>query len=65
MAGFLSKSELEALVVGSVGTPDLASEAVTDDKVAGDNKDGAAGTPSMRTLGTDPTQAAAGDHTHV
>ena len=58
-----------------VGTPELADGAVTsvkiadgtitDTDVAAANKDGAAGTPSMRTLGTGATQAAAGNHTHT
>jgi hypothetical protein len=34
---------------------------LTDVDVAGANKDGAAGVPSLRTLGTGPQQAAAGD----
>jgi 2-keto-4-pentenoate hydratase len=38
---------------------------VTDAKVAAANKDGTAGTASMRTLGTSATQAAAGNHTHT
>lgn len=42
----------------------LKDAAVTDAKVAADNKDGATGTASMRTLGTGAQQAAAGDHTH-
>ena len=33
MAGFLSKSELEALVAGSVQTGDLAPDAVTAEKI--------------------------------
>lgn len=46
---------------GSVTTAKLADGAVTDAKVAAANKDGAAATPSMRTLGAGPQQAAAGD----
>lgn len=38
--------------------------AVTHAKVAAANKDGGAGVPSMRTLGTGAQQAAAGDHNH-
>lgn len=41
--------------------PVIAALAVTDAKVAAANKDGAAGTPSMRTLGTGATQALAGN----
>lgn len=37
---------------------------ITDSHVAAANKDGVAGTASMRTLGTGATQAAAGNHTH-
>ena len=65
MAGFLSKAELEALVTGSVQTGDIADGAVTNGKVAADNKDGDAATASLRTLGAGATQAAAGDHTHA
>lgn len=39
----------------------IAALAVTDVKVATANKDGAVGTPSMRTLGTGALQAAAGN----
>src|SRR3982751_6486240 len=42
----------------------IANE-ITDTDVAAANKDGAAGTASMRTLGTGATQAAAGNHTHA
>jgi hypothetical protein len=40
--------------------PVIAALAVTDAKVAAANKDGAVGTPSMRTLGTGAQQALAG-----
>jgi hypothetical protein len=43
----------------------VAALSVTDAGVAAANKDGAAGTPSMRTLGTGAAQAAAGNHTHA
>lgn len=46
---------------GTYPNPAIAALAVTDAKVAAANKDGAAGTPSMRTLGTGATQAAAGN----
>lgn len=62
------------IVAGAVGTTELAADAVTsakiaagtivDNDVAAANKDGAAGTASMRTLGTGSSQAAAGNHTH-
>ena len=38
---------------------------LVDNDVATTNKDGAAATPSLRTLGTAATQAAAGNHTHT
>lgn len=38
---------------------------LTDADIASANKDGAAGTASLRTLGTGATQAAAGNHTHA
>ena len=38
---------------------------ITDTEVAVANKDGAAGTASLRTLGTGATQAAAGNHNHA
>lgn len=47
-------------VEGTVATT-IAALAVTDAKVASANKDGAAGTPSMRTLGNSSTQACAGN----
>lgn len=66
MGGDLSGTASNAqLAAGSVGTTELANLAVTDAKVAAANKDGTAGTASMRTLGTGATQAAAGNHTHA
>jgi hypothetical protein len=49
----------------AVSSSKIATSAVTDAKVAAANKDGLATVPSMRTLGTGPLQAAAGDHTHA
>jgi hypothetical protein len=46
---------------GDIKTEDIADLAVTDLKVASANKDGSAGTFSMRTLGTEALQAAAGN----
>jgi hypothetical protein len=46
---------------GTAASPQIAAGAVTDAEVAAANKDGAVGTPSMRTLGTGPTQAAPGN----
>jgi microcystin-dependent protein len=62
------------LATGAVTAVKLGNNAVTsakildativDTDVAAANKDGAAATPSMRTLGTGAQQAAAGNHTH-
>lgn len=53
---------------GSVTPPKLAPEAVTDASVASANKDGTAGTPSLRTLGPGRRQGLPGSyavpHTH-
>lgn len=46
---------------GSVTNSFLASEAVTGEKVASSLKNGAAGTPTLRSLGTGATEAAAGN----
>lgn len=48
---------------GAVTTSKLADQAVTDAKVAAANKDGAAGTPSLRTLGGGAQQAMPGNAT--
>ncbi len=53
------------IIAGAVGTTELAALAVTDAKVAAANKDGVAGTPSMRTLGTGSQQAAAGNDSRI
>ncbi|MCK1813260.1 hypothetical protein MTQ13_03055 [Streptomyces sp. XM4011] len=52
---------------GSVGTDQLADGAVTAAKLASGAipSGAAAGTPSLRALGTGATQAAAGNHTHT
>jgi hypothetical protein len=47
-------------LTGTYPNPQIASGIVTDADVAAANKDGAAGTPSLRTLGAGATQAAAG-----
>jgi hypothetical protein len=49
------------IIPGSVGGSDLAPGTVTAANVAAANKDGTPGTPSLRTLGTGPLQAAAGN----
>lgn len=46
---------------GTYPAPTVRALAITDAKVAAANKDGAAGTASMRTLGTGATQACAGN----
>lgn len=48
-------------LAGTYPNPTIALLAVTDAKVAVANKDGLAGTPSMRTLGAGATQACAGN----
>lgn len=47
-------------LTGTYPAPTVAALAITDAKVAAANKDGAAGTASMRTLGTGATQACGG-----
>lgn len=49
---------------GEVGASEIADATITDTEIAAANKDGAAGTASMRTLGTGASQAAAGNHAH-
>jgi hypothetical protein len=44
---------------------DIKDLTIVDGDVAAANKDGTTSTPSMRTLGTGSTQAAAGNHTHA
>lgn len=48
-------------LTGTYPAPTIAALAVTDAKVATANKDGAVGTPSMRTLGTGAAQAFPGN----
>jgi hypothetical protein len=48
-------------LTGTYPNPTVAALAITDAKVAAANKDGVAGTASMRTLGTGATQACAGN----
>lgn len=66
-AGQVVGSDIAAGTIGTaqladhaVTTPKLALLAVTDAQVAAANKDGAVGTPSMRTLGRGAQQAAPG-----
>jgi hypothetical protein len=49
------------LADNAVTGPKVAAGTLTDGDVAAANKDGAAGTPSLRTLGTGATEAAAGN----
>lgn len=52
-------------LAGTYPNPTIAASVITDTNVAAANKDGVAGTASMRTLGTGAQQAAAGNHTHT
>ena len=52
-------------LTGTYPAPTIAALAVTDAKVAVANKDGAAGTYSMRTIGTGALQAAAGNDSRL
>lgn len=63
--GAITSSPAGGALAGNYPNPSLADLTVTDAKVAAANKDGAAGTASMRTLGTGATQAAAGNHSHT
>jgi hypothetical protein len=47
-----------------VDSQDIRDLTIVDGDVAAANKDGTAGTPSLRTLGAGAQQAAAGDHSH-
>lgn len=53
--------QLAGDLTGTAASPQIASGVIVDGDVAAANKDGAAGTPSLRTLGTAGTQAAAGN----
>lgn len=53
------------LADNSVTSAKIVNGTITDADVAAANKDGAAGTPSMRTLGTGATQAAAGNDSRL
>jgi hypothetical protein len=50
---------------GAVTAPKIASGTITDTQVAAANKDGAAATPGLRTLGTGAQQAAAGNDSRI
>lgn len=50
---------------GIDGHNQIIAETITDVEIHPDNKDGLAGVPSLRTLGTGAQQAAAGNHDHA
>jgi len=52
-------------LTGTYPNPGVAAGAITDTKVAAANKDGLAAVASMRTLGTGPLQACAGDDSRL
>jgi hypothetical protein len=53
--------QLAGDLAGTATSPQIAPGVIVDGDVNAANKDGAAATPSMRTLGTSATQAAAGN----
>lgn len=53
--------QLAGDLTGTATSPQIAAGVITDAEVAAANKDGAAGTASMRTLGTGASQAMAGN----
>lgn len=65
LAGPGSGSQVATIAALAVTTGKIALLAVTDAQVATANKDGTAGTPSMRTLGTSVGQALAGNDVSV
>lgn len=54
--------QLAGDLTGTATSPTVAALAITDGKVAAANKDGAVGTPSMRTLGNGAAQAMPGNY---
>ena len=50
-------------LAGTADSPQIASGVITDAEISSANKDGSAGTPSLRTLGTGATQAMPGNTT--
>jgi hypothetical protein len=50
--------------LSSITSSQITDGTITDTDIATANKDGTAGTASLRTLGTGAAQAAAGNHTH-
>jgi len=57
--------QLAGDLAGTAASPQIAAGAIVDADVAAANKDGTAGTPSLRTLGTGSTQAAAGNDSRL
>jgi hypothetical protein len=52
-------------LTGTYPNPQIAAGAIVDADVAAANKDGLVAVPSLRTLGTNAQQAAAGNHGHA
>lgn len=61
--GALGTIQLAGDLAGTATSPQIAAGVITDVDVAAANKDGVAGTASLRTLGTGAVQAAAGNDT--
>ena len=59
--GALGTIQLAGDLTGTATSPQIAAAVITDAEVAVANKDGAVGTPSMRTLGAGAQQAAPGN----
>lgn len=59
--GALGTIQLAGDLAGTATSPQIATGVIVDTDVAAANKDGVAGTPSLRTLGTGAQQAAAGN----
>ena len=57
--------QLTGDLAGTATNPQIAPGVITDADVNGSNKDGAAATPSLRTLGGGANQAAAGNDTRL
>jgi hypothetical protein len=53
------------IAASAVGADEIADGSITDDDVDAANVDGAAGVPSLRTLGTGATQAVAGNDSRL
>ena len=57
--------QLAGDLAGTAASPQIAASAITHTEIAAANKDGAAATPSLRTLGAGSTQAAAGNDSRL